>query len=149
MSAIKVLVGDLVALAKEGAFDVIVHGCNCQGTMGAGIARAIRAAFPAAYAADLATVKGDRSKLGTCSAAVCGDVTVVNAYTQFDFRGAGVKADYDAIRRCLAWVAATYPDKRIGLPKIGAGLAGGDWGVIEKIVAETLAGVDATVVVLP
>ena len=30
--------GDLIALAKEGKFDVIAHGCNCFNVMGAGIA---------------------------------------------------------------------------------------------------------------
>ena len=39
----KVLKGDLLQLALEGVFDVIVHGANCQCSMGAGIAKAIRA----------------------------------------------------------------------------------------------------------
>ena len=30
--------GDLIKSAKEGQFDVIIHGCNCFNTMGAGIA---------------------------------------------------------------------------------------------------------------
>ena len=47
--------GDLIALAKAGEFDVIVHGCNCQCAMDAGIAKQIKAEFPAAYAADCAT----------------------------------------------------------------------------------------------
>jgi len=29
--------GDLIALAKAGEFEVIVHGCNCFCTIGAGI----------------------------------------------------------------------------------------------------------------
>lgn len=40
--------GDLIELALNGVFDVIVHGCNCQCTMGAGIAKSIRAKFPEA-----------------------------------------------------------------------------------------------------
>lgn len=55
--------GDLIALAREGHFDLIAHGCNCFCTMGARIARGIRAAFPEAYEADLNTKKGDRAKL--------------------------------------------------------------------------------------
>jgi O-acetyl-ADP-ribose deacetylase (regulator of RNase III) len=50
--------GDLIKLAKEGAFDLIIHGCNCFGTMGAGIARTIKSQFPVAYTADLDTKKG-------------------------------------------------------------------------------------------
>ena len=37
--------GDLIKLAKEAKFDVIVHGCNCLSTMGAGIAPQMAAAF--------------------------------------------------------------------------------------------------------
>ena len=97
--------GDLLKLAGQGHFDVIIHGCNCFCTMGAGIAKAIRDQFPAAYEADLATEKGSREKLGSYSSAeVAIDdhlLTVVNAYTQFNYRGAGVKADYDAIRKSV------------------------------------------------
>ena len=60
--------GNLLALARSGRFDVIVHGCNCRHAMDAGIAKQIKAAFPEAYAADLATPKG-AGKLGTISTA--------------------------------------------------------------------------------
>lgn len=42
--------GDLIQLALAGQFDVIIHGCNCFCTMGAGIAKAIRQEFPEANA---------------------------------------------------------------------------------------------------
>ena len=54
--------GDLLQYAQEGVFDVIIHGCNCFCTMGAGIAKAIKARFPEAYQADCQTPKGDRAK---------------------------------------------------------------------------------------
>ena len=41
--------GDLIKLAIKGDFDVIIHGCNCFCTMGAGIAKSIKTAFPEAY----------------------------------------------------------------------------------------------------
>ena len=63
----KTIRGNLLDLALEGRFDVIVHGCNCQCAMGAGIALAIRKVFPEAFAADGSTAKGDRNKLGTFS----------------------------------------------------------------------------------
>jgi O-acetyl-ADP-ribose deacetylase (regulator of RNase III) len=100
--------GDLIALAREGRFDLIAHGCNCFCTMGAGIAKGIRSAFPGAYEADRKTARGDRAKLGTCSVAEVGQLIVVNAYTQFDYRGSGTKVDYDAVRSCMAWIKANY-----------------------------------------
>jgi O-acetyl-ADP-ribose deacetylase (regulator of RNase III) len=143
--------GDLLALGKNGTFDVIVHGCNCFCGMGNGIAGQIKKQFPAAYEADKATTKGDMKKLGTCTFATVpndagGQLTIVNAYTQYRWSGKERVADYDAIRACMKWLKTQHGAKKIGLPKIGAGLAGGDWGTIVKIMDEELAGVDATVV---
>ena len=142
--------GDLIALALAGAFDVIIHGCNCFHTMGAGIAKPIAQTFPEALAADKATPHGDRSKLGTMSIAhVDRDdlrLVVVNAYTQFHWKGRGRKADYEAIAAAFAQVAATFPDARIGYPLIGAGLAGGDWAEIAPRINAALQGLDHTLV---
>jgi O-acetyl-ADP-ribose deacetylase (regulator of RNase III) len=145
--------GDLLELALAGNFDVIVHGCNCQCTMGAGIAYNIKKAFPEAFEADLATQKGERAKLGTISAAeVVRDgvsFTVVNAYTQFHWHGPGVLADYDAIRSAMRLVKEQYPGKRIAYPRIGAGMAKGDWTLIAAIIKRALEGEDHTLVELP
>jgi O-acetyl-ADP-ribose deacetylase (regulator of RNase III) len=136
--------GDLVQKAKAGEFDVIVHGCNCFCQMGAGIAKTIKQVFPAAYQADLATVAGDQTKLGTYSVAqvdVPGrELVIINAYTQYQWRGAGLKADYEAIRRVFQRVKRAYAGRRIGYPALGAGLAGGDWAIIAAIIEEELAG---------
>ena len=138
--------GDLIALALAGQFDAIIHGCNCFHTMGAGIAKQIAGTFPEALAADKATAHGDRSKLGTISIARVDRgarrLAVVNAYTQFHWKGRGRKADYDAIAAGFAQVAATFPDARIGYPLIGAGLAGGDWAEIAPRFDAALAGLD-------
>ena len=119
--------------------------------MGAGIAKFIKASFPEAYDADLATPKGDRSKLGTISTAAvergAAHFVVVNGYTQFHYRGRGVKVDYGAIRAVFANVRAKFSGKRIGYPKIGAGLGGGDWNRIAAIIDEELDGEDHTLVV--
>jgi O-acetyl-ADP-ribose deacetylase (regulator of RNase III) len=146
----RILKGDLLKLAIEGRFDAIVHGANCQCVMGAGIAKAIRETFPEAYEADLATPKGARTKLGTIS---CGEVRrggrllwVDNAYTQFHYRGIGVRVDYDAVRSALRLVKQRFGGRRIGYPKIGAGLARGDWTVLARIIEEELEGEDHAVV---
>ena len=142
--------GDLITLALAGEFDVIIHGCNCRHTMGAGIAKQIKAQFPAAYAADCATPKG-ASKLGQISSATvdCNgrELIIVNAYTQDNWRGSGVLADYEAIRAAMRQVKAQFAGKRIGYPKIGAGLARGDWATIAQIIDEELAGEQHTLVI--
>lgn len=141
--------GDLIALAKAGEFDVIVHGCNCQCAMDAGIAKQIKAEFPAAYAADCAMPKS-AEKLGQISTAQidCNGhaLTVVNAYTQAHWRGSGVLADYDAIRLAMRRIKTQFSGRRIAYPKIGAGLARGDWARIARIIDEELAGETHTLV---
>ncbi|MGB3212164.1 MAG: macro domain-containing protein [Desulforhopalus sp.] len=134
--------GDLVTLAVKGRFDIIVHGCNCFCTMEAGVARAIQDEFPEAYAADLVTIKGDRNKLGDFSFATVKrgghEITIVNGYTQFHFHGESVLVDYDAVQKLFCKVKQHYSGKRIGYPKIGAGLAGGDWEKISRIIDREL-----------
>lgn len=146
--------GNLIELARNGQFDVIVHGCNCWCVMGGGIAKAVRETFPEAYQADQKTEPGDVSKLGSCTSATIQlndhRMEVVNAYTQFDYRQHGdeVLVDYLAVRSCMKWLKERYSGQRIGLPRIGAGLAGGDWEIIRQIIDEELAGEDVTLVVL-
>jgi O-acetyl-ADP-ribose deacetylase (regulator of RNase III) len=144
--------GDLIHLAKEGRFDVIIHGCNCFCTMGAGIARQIRTHFPQAWEADLATASGDRSKLGSYSKACVntpsGRLYVINAYTQYHYSGDGVLVDYDAIKKVFSALKKQFSGNRIAYPKIGAGLAKGDWNMISKIIDRALDGEAHTLIEL-
>lgn len=104
--------GDLVALAINGEFDLIIHDCNCFTTMGVGIAKTIKQYFPEAYNADLKTVKGDKSKLGKISWAKVergnGELIIVNGYTQFNWRGSGRKVAYEAIREVFKVVKKEF-----------------------------------------
>ena len=144
----KTVKGNLITLGKKGEFDVIIHGCNCFCTMGAGIAKTIKEEFPEAYHADLETKNGDESKLGEISWAKVNDgsLIVVNGYTQFNWKGRGRKTDYEAIRKVFQKVKAQFSGLRIGYPAIGAGLAKGDWQVISEIINEELDKEDHTFV---
>ena len=154
MAAIK---GNLIDLAEAGRFDVIVHGCNCFHAMGAGIAKEIRNRYPDAYRADTEyTKKGDKSKLGNYSWAVVAGpngnaFTILNAYTQYNYgrpKKGRCLADYDAIARVFESIRINYWGKRIGYPKIGAGLAGGNWVDINGIICSKLIGMDHQLVVV-
>ncbi|HEY0008059.1 MAG TPA: hypothetical protein VGB55_05000 [Tepidisphaeraceae bacterium] len=146
----KIVQGDLIKLALDGAFDIIVHGCNCFNAMHAGVARQVAHSFPEAQEADNATKKGDKAKLGTITVAVIPraekSVAVVNAYTQYDYGCGGVYVDYDAVRKVMKEIKFRFAGERIGYPKIGAGLAGGNWEKIAKIIDEELQGEDHTLV---
>jgi O-acetyl-ADP-ribose deacetylase (regulator of RNase III) len=147
----KEIKGDLIKMALKGDFDVIVHGCNCYCSMGAGLAKGIKTAFPEAYQVDRATEKGSQQKLGTISYITVErnghQITVVNAYTQFHWRGKRILANYEAIQSSFREIKRLFSGKRIGYPKIGAGLARGDWDVIIKIINEELAQENHTLVI--
>ncbi|WP_422047828.1 macro domain-containing protein [Shimia sp.] len=149
----QVIEGDLIALTKSGQFDVMVHGCNCFCTMGAGIAKAIAAEFPEALNADRKTDEGSREKLGSYSVANVAfqdhSFHIVNAYTQFNFRGPQPRVSYEAVADVFARIASEFAGHRIGYPLIGAGLAGGDWSIIAPSIDKALSGLDHTLVVLP
>lgn len=143
--------GDLIQSALNGEFDVIAHGCNCMCTMGAGIARQIKINFPEAYEEDQKTVKGDISKLGHCQYVHIPNknITVVNAYTQYDYSSVRKVIDYNALARCLYDIKINSIGKYIGLPKIGCGLAGGNWDVVKAMIENIFYGEHVTVMCLP
>jgi len=146
----KDIYGDIFDYLDE--FDVIVHGCNCFNSMGAGIAKTVKKRFPEAYAADLKTIKGDKSKLGRITYATVEyddrELVIVNAYTQYKYWLKGVvMADNQAIKKAFRRIKKKFTGKRIGIPKIGAGLAGGDWDEIRKIIDEVMQDEDVTVVI--
>jgi len=152
--------GNLITLAQEGHFDVITHGCNCFCTMGAGIAPQIAKAFPEAWEADQATIRGDMMKLGCytfadvqVSAGLLGkkNLTVINSYSQYRYGrnhedGDEKPIDYEALALALRKINHNYKGKTIGLPKIGAGLAGGDWNIIKSIIENELDAMDVWIV---
>jgi O-acetyl-ADP-ribose deacetylase (regulator of RNase III) len=124
--------------------------------MGAGLAPQIKKAFPDAWQADNATITGDIMKLGCYTSADIeindmGWVKVINAYTQYKYGrnhedGDEMPVDYDAITMAMRKINHNNKGKSIGVPLIGAGLAGGDWNVIKKIVESELKDMKVTIV---
>ena len=140
----KTVIGNLIILANAGHFDVIVHGCNCMGVMGAGLARSIKDAYPEAYNVYMKSNK----TLGSISYAQYTNLIIVNACTQFGYGRTGLYTNYDAVRTVFKSIKHMFSGKRIGLPQIGAGLGGGDWNIISKIIDEELQGENCTIVKL-
>ena len=152
--------GNLIEKAYNGDFDIIIHCCNCFNNMGAGIAKFIKQKWPDAYNADNKTMKGDSSKLGTFTFAKVktkynADFYIVNAYGQYHYAkppiGKEVNLDEEALRNSFLSVNNYFKnmkDARIGIPKIGAGLAKGNWNNIENIIKESFTNFEAVEVVL-
>jgi O-acetyl-ADP-ribose deacetylase (regulator of RNase III) len=147
-----------VLKAEEG---IIVHGCNCQGVMGGGIALEIRNTFPRVFqeyrkkfeAVDPVTSMNhfDGLRLGDIQPVqVEDDKWIVNAMTQWDCGHGRRYVDYDAVARCFEKVRSftedlnhvrelqNQPALPVLFPMIGAGLAGGNWKIISTIIDEEL-----------
>ena len=162
--------GDLIELAKKGNFDVIAHGCNCLSRMGAGIAVGMAKTFRCnEFYKELDGP--DINKLGNIDfrCYVLGsnamwwiedannsgnepELYVVNAYTQYMYGknhkdGISVPVDYEAITLCMRKINFVFKGLHIGLPKIGAGLAGGNWEKIKNIIKTELSDCSITIVI--
>jgi O-acetyl-ADP-ribose deacetylase (regulator of RNase III) len=113
--------------------------------MGSGVAPLIATAFPSAKAADAATKRGDRDKLGRFSVGIePNGFEVYNLYGQYGYGGRNrgqMDTDYNALLSALEGMARNIKLPfltKVGLPKIGAGLGGGDWNIISKMIEDTL-----------
>ena len=132
----------------------IVHGCNAQGVMGSGVARIVRDDYTDAYEFYKAQHAEHGLKLGDVQFVQASGKTIVNAITQHLFGKPAEPTrfvDYDAVADCMKTVNQVLKLSgytQVAMPMIGAGLGGGDWSVIEKIIEEHLTDVQPVVYVL-
>jgi O-acetyl-ADP-ribose deacetylase (regulator of RNase III) len=80
------------------------------------------------------------------------DIFIVNAYTQYHYGlnhrdGVAKPFDYEAFTMRMRKMNHIFKGKHIGLPQIGAGLAGGDWQKIKQIIKNELKNCIVTVVI--
>lgn len=149
----KEIKGDLISLAKKGEFDAIAHGCNCFCSMKSGIAPQIAETFGCdKYPFEDTKFKGNINKLGAIDYKEINNVAVINAYTQYFNRTLNpdkdaINLDYQALSLCLRKINHTFKGKKIGLPQIGAGLAGGNWYLIREIIQKELKDCNVTIVI--
>lgn len=148
----KYVKGDLFDLAEQGNFDIVVHGCNCQNTMGSGVAKQVRERYPKAYMVDQLTQRGDINKLGKFTQAhINGSMwtgykdrsfnfTIINAYTQYRYGYDGqAYASLSNLSNVFWQIKLLYDMNpqapcRIGIPKIGCDRGGLAWGEVEELI---------------
>lgn len=124
----------------------IVHGCNAQGVMGSGVAKAIRDKWPDVYRQYRDIYEEQGLRLGeTFPVTVTPSLCVWNSITQNLYgRTGGRFVSYDAIEvsfcninQYLLENQDTLP-REIHIPMIGAGLGGGNWEIIREIIEQTV-----------
>lgn len=142
--SINIIKGDLIQMALNKEFEVIAHGCNCFCAMGAGIAPKMAKFFNAdKFKLEQDIYRGDIKKLGCIDYQKIDKekLIVINAYTQYQPGIPGrdkIPLDYAALSLCLLKIGTIFQNKKIGLPFIGAGLAGGDPIRIYDMMCENL-----------
>jgi O-acetyl-ADP-ribose deacetylase (regulator of RNase III) len=154
--AYKEITGDLVSLALAGSFDVVAHGCNCFCTQKSGLAPQMAKAFGTnQFVMEGASTYGQINKLGQIDYEQVNKhlvpnlqhrLVAVNCYTQYSYGRDKAHLDYDALGLCLKKLNHLFKGKRLGLPQIGCGLAGGDWLVVKRMIEELCPDLDVTVV---
>lgn len=169
MGSYKEITGDLFEEIFKGEFDVVAQGCNCFNTQGAGIVIPFKKHFKTDKFPMELKWKGNINKLGQIDFGVFtianGKVKdfdrdesngfhlyVVNCYSQYNYGrnhadGDRNPIDYEALTLCMRKINHTFKGRKIGLPFIGAGLAGGDPDTIREIFKTELKDCDVTLVI--
>lgn len=145
MQPLRIINGDATSPQAKGP-KIIAHICNDLGGWGKGFVLAISRRWPEperAYRQWHRERSGNDFGLGaTQVVAVQPDIWVANMVAQHGMRAgrSGPPIRYDAVGQCLATVAdhAGRLGATVHMPRIGCGLAGGRWELIEPIVTETL-----------
>lgn len=110
------------------------HGCNCAGAMGKGIALTFKQKFPKMYKEYNILCKNDYFNIGDVFLYQYKEGFIFNLGTQQTWK---TPVDYGglslAIERMLD-IATAQNIRSIAMPKIGAGLGGGNWEIIRNII---------------
>lgn len=166
---INYVTGDATQPQGEGV-KLIAHVCNNKGGWGSGFVVALskRCRYPEDMYRDWYRDGDDRGisfELGRIQLApfTSPDVAVINMIAQDGIRhraDAPPAISYPALRQCMdalgtgcvSWFEATGNLPSVHMPRIGCGLGGGDWSVVEEIILESLVdiyGLSVTVYDLP
>lgn len=123
--------GDLLSVTEG----IIIHGCNTKGVMGAGVAKQIKDKYPMCF------------DIYSHSTKLLGSISWYRHHTSLYVGNAITQEYYSTEKRQVNYVAIAKvfdqvcqygnTDLAIHFPKIGAGLGGGDWNIIEELINDS------------
>jgi len=158
--------GNVIDVARAAAADnqivYLPHVCNDQGVMGAGVALALKKAFPLidteyrAWCSRLSDLALGRVSYAPVEG---GRLIVANMIAQSGFHaGPRPPIRYGALVTCMRTIADDVTEAwrhsdrsspvSIIAPRFGAGLAGGDWSIIKQLIHETWLDFDIDVTIV-
>lgn len=139
--SIEFVSGDL--FANRFKAQALAHGCNCQGSMGAGIATGFRDRYPAMYDEYRRRCKAKPREFNLGDAWLWkadDQPSVFNLGTQEAIWRA--RASYEAIEsalKCMRQQADRESIRSIAIPRIGVGYGGLSWKKVRAIVEKVFA----------
>jgi len=142
--SVQIIRGDLL----EADADIICHQVNCQGVMGAGVAKQIADRWP--YVKKEYTefcrqrkqkedLLGDTLLVPSNGVQRKGEPMILNIFGQFYYGHDGVYTDYSALTKAFRKMNRLYKGMTLAFPHgFGCGLAGGDWQDVEPMFVKLL-----------
>lgn len=116
--------------------DVIAHGVNCQGIMGSGVAKVLYQKWPENkfMYQDYCHTRHPDKLLGDILDVITKDnKVIINCFTQLNYGyDKQLYLSYEALEKCINKIK-DWGYTQIAIPKIGCGLAGGDWEKVKEI----------------
>lgn len=152
MIPITYLIGDATRPVGSG-LKIVAHCCNDEGAWGAGFVLALSARWKKPERDYRAQRAFGGWRLGDVQfVAVKDDIVVANIIGQHGtgWLGGIPPIRYDAIREGFNRIEASNVESEafsVHMPRLGCGLAGGDWKQIERLIVETLCARDVPVFV--
>lgn len=138
------LKGDLFHTAGIRAY---AQGCNCAGTMDAGVGVAFKKRWPAMFEEYRLRCGDGRFHLGDVFVWNEGDEIVYNLAVQEHWKKKSKLPALARAARKMVELAAHAGIERVGLPRIGAGPGGLDWPRVKSVLTEIGAETTVTLVV--
>ena len=142
----KFVTGDILTPNTEENGVLVCHQVNCQGVMGAGLAKQIKTAHPGVFALYKEKCKLIQTGIGGlgdvqfCSVLADSGYLIANIFGQDGYGRDKQYTDYAALEEAFRKIAEAFPTYTIRIPyMMGCGLGGGKWEVVAKIIERTLA----------
>ena len=145
----------------ESDADIIIHQVNCQGVMGAGVAKQVKDKYPNVYSFYRRICESQTSQellgkvllVNTLEYIDNGKRTrmIANFFSQDNYRNTystsnKVFTDYNAFRECLECMRDDFGNYSMAIPYlIGCCRGGGNWNRIYRMIEEILGDCDVTI----
>ena len=132
------IINDDIFNAFGHSCDAICHQVNCQGVMGAGLAKEIAKRYPEVKRdyEELCAEEDAERLLGTYLDTLVENGRIISIFGQENYgRDGQIYTDYAALGKAFSMLNRVYAGRKLAFPYgIGCGLGGGNWNVVLEII---------------